>query len=180
MSLVSDSSSLSSSTLQDHFLLTTSPLESFNILTLVSSPFAGAISTFIGTTRNSFNGLEVLELSYEAYDSMTLKIFKQIAEECRKKWQIIHLAFYHRIGVVPVTCASVYLAVSSVHRMDSLLAVQWAIDQIKAKAPIWKKEIYSDGSMWKQNQEWNKEILMKEQENRENEDSAHHCKACNK
>jgi molybdopterin synthase catalytic subunit len=171
-----------------------------NIPSLVSSPSAGAISTFIGTTRDSFNGKRVERLEYEAYESMALKVFAAIATECRKRWDLLHIAFYHRLGVVPVQECSVYLAISSVHRRDSLLAVHWAIDQIKAKAPIWKKEVYSDGSVWKQNQEWDKdEILhiygdkhdngnvnglkhgeMAAEKDRTQHEEENHCKSCHK
>jgi len=69
-------------------------------------------------------------------------------------WQLIHVALYHKVGEVPITGSSVVVAVSAVHRGDALEACQFGIDEIKAKVPVWKKEFYKDGSVWKENQEW--------------------------
>jgi len=69
-----------------------------------------------------------------------------------------HICIMHRLGVVPVREASVIIAISSAHRNDSLQAVQFAIDALKASVPIWKKEVYADGDCsWKENTEcaWN-------------------------
>ncbi len=61
------------------------------------------------------------------------------------------MAISHRLGVVPVGEASVLIAVSSAHRGEGLDAVHWAIDELKRRVPIWKKEVYADGSTWKEN-----------------------------
>ena len=60
---------------------------------------------------------------------------------------------HHRTGIVPVRETSIVIAVSSAHRKESLEAVHYLIDTIKATVPIWKKEIYSDGTSWKANAE---------------------------
>mmetsp|Transcript_40464 Transcript_40464/g.56226 ORF Transcript_40464/g.56226 Transcript_40464/m.56226 type:complete len:155 (+) Transcript_40464:424-888(+) len=121
----------------------------------VSDAGCGAISTFLGTTRNNFDGKTVLYLEYECYESMALKKMKEISEEALGRWEGIHrISVIHRLGKVPVKEASISIVVSSPHRKDSLLAVQWLIDTLKAVVPIWKKEFYSDGSSWKQNSEW--------------------------
>lgn len=65
-----------------------------------------------------------------------------------------HIALAHRTGLVQVGEASVIVVVSSTHRKEALEACAFAIDEIKAKVPIWKKEVYEDGSMWKANKEF--------------------------
>eukprot|EP01122_Echinamoeba_exundans_P016486 TRINITY_DN8369_c0_g1_i1.p1 TRINITY_DN8369_c0_g1~~TRINITY_DN8369_c0_g1_i1.p1 ORF type:complete len:195 (-),score=32.83 TRINITY_DN8369_c0_g1_i1:161-745(-) len=120
----------------------------------VASTAAGAIATFSGTTRDHHNGKRVLKLEYEAYVPMAEKEMIKICQEMRKKWPIIHVAMYHRYGLVPITETSVIVAVSSIHRRDALEACEYGIDEIKAKVPIWKKEFYEDGSTWKENAEW--------------------------
>jgi len=69
------------------------------------------------------------------------------------KWDVVHIAMYHKTGLVPIGDASVIIAISSVHRDSGLEAVHWAIDELKATVPIWKKEFYEDGSIWKGNAE---------------------------
>lgn len=121
---------------------------------LVTSPTSGAISLFIGTTRNNFNGKKVIKLEYEAYTSMAEKELKRICQKIREKWTVEHICIFHRLGEVPITEASVIIAVSSPHRQESLEAVHYAIDSLKATVPIWKKEIYEEGeSVWKENKE---------------------------
>jgi len=122
-----------------------------NIISKVQSPQAGAISTFSGTTRDNFNGKKVIKLEYEAYTPMALKEMKAICDQIRAKWNVIHIALVHKIGEVPIGETSVLVAVSSAHRRDSLQAVEFGIDTIKSRVPIWKKEFYEDGSIWKDN-----------------------------
>ncbi|GAB1603010.1 molybdopterin synthase catalytic subunit-like [Argonauta hians] len=122
-------------------------------------PNCGAVSMFIGTTRNHCDGKQVLNLQYEAYHTMAKKKMAEICEDIRKKWGIGRITMVHRLGEVPVTEASVVIAISSEHRKESLEAVQYAIDTLKAVVPIWKKELYVDHSPhWKQNAEclWKK------------------------
>ncbi|EFA75022.1 molybdenum cofactor synthesis protein 2 large subunit [Heterostelium album PN500] len=114
---------------------------------------AGAISTFLGTTRNNFKGKNVEKLEYEAYTPMAVKEIAKICSHLFTTYNILHIAVLHRIGTVPIGEASILIAISSAHRHDSLTAVQYAIDTIKATVPIWKKEYYTDGTMsvWKDN-----------------------------
>ncbi|KAL2622418.1 hypothetical protein R1flu_002623 [Riccia fluitans] len=120
----------------------------------VRDPGAGAISTFIGTTRDTFQNKEVIELQYEAYKPMAILELKKICTLARSKWSLIGIAVAHRLGTVPIGEESVFIAVSSVHRKDSLDACQFIIDELKARVPIWKKEVYSNGEVWKENAEF--------------------------
>lgn len=94
-------------------------------------------------------GKKVLQLEYEAYIPMTEKVLKDIIIESRQKWKLKHISVYHRTGIVPVGETSVVIAISSTHRADSIHATEYIIDELKARCPIWKKEVYEDGSVWK-------------------------------
>eukprot|EP01025_Chloroclados_australasicus_P063680 TRINITY_DN8435_c0_g4_i2.p2 TRINITY_DN8435_c0_g4~~TRINITY_DN8435_c0_g4_i2.p2 ORF type:complete len:155 (+),score=20.18 TRINITY_DN8435_c0_g4_i2:170-634(+) len=120
---------------------------------LVSDPGAGATASFIGTTRNTFNGQEVLKLEYEAYIPMAVKKLREICDSMQTKWDVVKVAVAHRIGEVKVEEASVIICVSSPHRKACLEACHWAIDELKASVPIWKKEFFTDGLVWKENAE---------------------------
>eukprot|EP00759_Apiculatamorpha_spiralis_P050294 PhF_6_TR4556/c0_g1_i1/m.6429/K03635/MOCS2B, moaE; molybdopterin synthase catalytic subunit len=118
----------------------------------------GAVSTFLGTTRDHFDGRKVKELRYEAYPAMAIKAMHQIANTILERFggsdAITAIIIQHRIGVVPVEEASVVIAIGSVHRREGLEAVSWAIDELKATVPVFKEEVYEDGTRWKQNTEF--------------------------
>lgn len=95
-----------------------------------------------------------MKLEYEAYEPMAVKEMQAVCNEVRKQWNVEKIAIYHRLGEVPVTEASIVIAISSPHRQESLQAVQFAIDAVKTSVPIWKKEIYENGEPeWKENKE---------------------------
>ena len=86
----------------------------------VSDPGAGAIASFIGVTRDNFDGKRVERLEYEAYVPMALKKISEVCQEACKKWELKKIAVAHRIGVVAVGEASVVIAASSAHRREAL------------------------------------------------------------
>ena len=134
--------------------LTQEPIEINKYYSMVLDPVCGAVSMFSGTTRNYFSDKNVVKLEYEAYNEMVFEQFRKIEEELREKWNIEKLVFVHRLGVVSVTESSVFIAISSRHRADSLEACNAAIYKLKSIVPIWKKEHYEDGSSWKENTEF--------------------------
>jgi len=86
---------------------------------------------------------------------MAEKEMQGICAKIRERWAVRHIAMAHRTGVVPIGEASVEIAVSSAHRREALESVHFAIDELKARVPIWKKEVYEgDAAAWKQNAEW--------------------------
>ncbi|CAJ0929593.1 unnamed protein product [Ranitomeya imitator] len=139
----------------------TEKLSAEEVSQLVVSPSCGAVSIFVGTTRNNFEGRKVVHLEYEAYVPMAETEIKKILTGIRQKWpSVLHMAVYHRLGLVPITEASVVIAISSPHRDDSLDAVKFCINTLKSTVPIWKKEVYAEeGSSWKENKEcfWTKQ-----------------------
>ncbi|XP_006626856.1 molybdopterin synthase catalytic subunit [Lepisosteus oculatus] len=140
---------------KDLIKLTYDKLSSDAVSESVVCPSCGAISMFIGTTRNNFEGKKVVQLEYEAYIPMAEAQLKKIFSDIRKTWPSVrHICVHHRLGVVPVMEASVIIGISSTHRSESLEAVKYCIDALKAAVPIWKKEIYeTEGSSWKENKE---------------------------
>jgi len=123
----------------------------------VSDDSCGAVSTFVGITRNNFNGKTVKKLSYEGYVPMAEKELRKLCDEAIAKYPVVQkLATVHVLGDCPVGQASVIVAASSPHRRDSIHCVEYLINELKARVPIWKLEVYEgdDSSVWKENMEW--------------------------
>ncbi|XP_013135464.1 PREDICTED: molybdopterin synthase catalytic subunit 2, partial [Papilio polytes] len=140
----------------DHLKLTEDKLSVEAISELVGDSSCGAISVFIGTTRDNFEGKKVVKLEYEAYEAMALKAFKDICNELRGRWPAVHgIAIYHRLGAVACGEASLVVAVSSAHRGPALAAAAHCLERLKASAPVWKREHYAGdlAPHWKENPE---------------------------
>ncbi len=118
------------------------------VIAAVAHPEAGAIATFIGTTRNENEGRSVTTLEYEAYPEMATAEMRRIGDTARQRWPIRAIAIAHRVGVVPIGEASVVIAVSSPHRAAAFEACRFAIDRLKEVVPIWKKEHFEGGEVW--------------------------------
>lgn len=130
------------------FRVTDKPINLQELVDCVTDPEAGAIATFIGTTRNNNEGRKVTALDYEAYPEMAEKELTRLGEEARRKWQICRMAIVHRVGPVQITEPSVMIAVSAAHREAAFAACRFAIEEIKKTVPIWKKEVYEGGEIW--------------------------------
>jgi len=148
----------------DFLKLTPAKLDPSEISELVAHESCGAVAMFAGTTRDNFEGKQVVSLEYEAYDEMAKKEMASICYEIRQRWpDVKNIAMYHRLGLVPVKEASVVIAISSPHRNSSLEALPFALDELKKSVPVWKKEYYKGqagetSSQWKENPEcgWSK------------------------
>jgi molybdopterin synthase catalytic subunit/molybdopterin converting factor small subunit len=130
------------------FRLTAEPLSLDAVVDEVRSDEAGAIATFIGTTRLQSRGRTVLHLDYEAYEEMAEQVMAQIAAELKGRYDLCEIAIHHRTGRVEIGEASVVIAVSASHRQDALAACKDAIDTLKEQVPLWKKEFYEGGEEW--------------------------------
>ena len=130
------------------FRVTDKAINLQELVYFVADPEAGAIATFIGTTRNNNEGRTVIALDYEAYPEMAEKELVRLGEEAKKKWKICRMAIVHRIGPVQITEPSVIIAVSAAHREAAFAACRFAIEEIKKTVPIWKKEVYEGGEIW--------------------------------
>ena len=118
------------------------------LVRFVTDPEAGAIATFIGTTRNHNDGRKVIALDYDGYPAMAEKELARIGAAASKQWRICRMASVHRLGPVQITEASVMIADSSGHREAAFAACRFAIEEIKRTVPIWKKEVYEGGEVW--------------------------------
>lgn len=108
------------------------------VVDTVSSASCGAISVFIGTTReDEMESRKVIGLEYEAYESMVQSEFNKLCADIRARWPAVqHICVHHRLGWVKVGDISVAMAISSPHRQDAQQAVTLCISQLKATVPI--------------------------------------------
>jgi molybdopterin synthase catalytic subunit len=130
------------------FRLTEEPIDPAGVVDEVADDRAGAIATFIGTTRVESRGRIVLHLDYEAYGGMAEKVMAELAESLKSKHELCEVAITHRVGRVEIGEISVAIAVSAPHRAAALAACAEAIDTLKETVPLWKKEVYEGGEEW--------------------------------
>ena len=117
-----------------------------SILAQLATALDGAVVTFLGVVRGSTHGRAVAGLDYEAYDEMAVKEMKRIADEAIDKWSVSKITIIHRTGSLEVGDVSVAIAVSAPHRGEAFDACEFLIDTLKVSVPIWKKELFEDGS----------------------------------
>lgn len=108
----------------------------------------GAVCLFVGVVRDHNDGRRVRHLEYEAYEEMALPLLAEIEAEVRQRWPVSDVRLEHRLGRLEIGEASVAVAVCSPHRAEAFAACRHAIDTLKQRVPIWKKEFYADGSAW--------------------------------
>ena len=130
------------------FRLSKTPLSVDEAVAEVRDDGAGAIATFIGTTRAHSRGRDVLHLDYEAYEGMAEQVMADLADELQRRHELCRVAIHHRVGRVDIGEMSVVIAVSAPHRAAALVACQEAIDELKVSVPLWKKETYVGGEEW--------------------------------
>jgi molybdopterin synthase catalytic subunit len=128
----------------------------------LATPGDGAVVAFLGRTRITpgtpapdqvaeaarHAGRDVETLEYEAHESMALRILADIADEIGERFGVDRLAIVHRTGEVPLGEASIAVVVVAPHRGAAFDAARYAIDETKARAPIWKAEHFADGHVW--------------------------------
>ena len=124
------------------------PLSVESAVAEVRDDAAGAIATFVGTTRAHSRGRDVLHLDYEAYEGMAEQVMADLAAELTRRHQLCKVAIHHRVGRVDIGDMSVVIAVSAPHRSAALAACKDAIDELKVSVPLWKKETYVGGEEW--------------------------------
>jgi molybdopterin synthase catalytic subunit len=131
-----------------HVEVTAEPISAAVLAGRVRSSRAGAVATFEGVVRDHHAGKSVAFLEYEAYVPMAEKMLSEIAHEATARWPVEAIAVAHRTGRLEIGEASVAIAVSSAHRGDAFDALRYTIDELKARAPVWKRETGPDGSHW--------------------------------
>lgn len=125
------------------------PIDGGELADEVGRPDSGATVLFLGTVRDhSDDRTGVTHLEYEVYAERVESKIAEIVTEARSQWPVLAAAVEHRSGTVEVGEASVGVAVSCVHRSDAFEAARFIIDELKKRAPIWKKEFWPGGSEW--------------------------------
>ncbi len=133
--------------------ITNEPLEVASLIECASDRSCGAVASFIGTVREtaSVGGNEdkpVTRLEYDAHPELAPKAMTDIAQQAADKWSLERVVAVHRTGACDLGDPTVVIACGAAHRGDALEACRWIIDTVKTTVPIWKKEIYADGSSW--------------------------------
>lgn len=126
--------------------LTAAPLPVGEAAAFLAAPDAGGVSLFVGTTRRWTDGRETERLRYEAYEPMALAELDRLADEAAARWPVATCCLLHRLGEVPVAEASVVVGVATPHRAEAFAASRWLIDTLKERVPIWKREVFADGT----------------------------------
>jgi len=135
------------------FAIVREPIDVAAIARSVRTDACGAVITFAGVVRESSDDdRPVTGLSYEAHDAMAAAEFERIADEARRRFGACEIAVAHRTGNLKVGEISVLVAVAAAHRGAAFDACEYVIDELKRRAPIWKKEHYARGdSEWRTN-----------------------------
>ena len=128
------------------FKIVESEISLQDVIDAVDTPESGAIVTFVGVVRNNSKGRMVRYLEFEAYQPMAEKKMQDIADEIHSKWGLDKVAMLHRVGRLEIGEVIVAIAVASPHRHEAFAACQYAIDRLKEVVPIWKREVWQDGT----------------------------------
>ena len=126
-----------------------SPIDVAALTAEVRRSDSGATVAFLGTVRDhSPRADEVTHLDYEIYQEAVEPAIAEIVQEAAGKWPLLSVVVEHRSGVVVLGEASVAVVVATAHRSDAFEAARFIIDELKTRAPIWKKEHWPGGSAW--------------------------------
>lgn len=126
--------------------LTLDVIDPAALLSRVSDATHGATALFLGTVRNSHDGRAVDGIDYSAYDAMAIAEMERIAREAEVRFPGVRITIEHRIGTLGIGEVSVGIACAHAHRAPALDACRHAIEELKRRVPIWKREHYLDGT----------------------------------
>lgn len=132
----------------DFFQITRKAIPTARLTEQLKAPMDGAVVVFEGIVRNHSDGRETCYLEYEAYEPMALRAMREIGREAKEKFLVDSIGMIHRTGHLEIGETSVAIVVTSAHRGEAFEACRYAIDELKRRVPIWKKEYFSDGSVW--------------------------------
>ncbi len=108
----------------------------------------GGIATFLGCARDFSESRMVSEISFDAYDRMAVLEMAALREAAIEKFGLIDARIVHRVGTVGAGDNIVFIAAGAEHRAEAFDACRWMIDELKARVPIWKKEVTPEGDAW--------------------------------
>ena len=134
---------------RDLVAITSEAVDVAAVLAHVTDPGSGAVVLFLGTTRDhSEDATGITHLEYEAYEGLVEEVIAAVVAEARHRWPLQRVAAVHRTGIVDLTGVAVAVAVSAAHRAEAFAAARHIIDELKQRAPIWKKEHWDGGGAW--------------------------------
>jgi molybdopterin synthase catalytic subunit len=129
------------------FAIVRDPIDPRTLEGAVWSEACGGVAMFLGVVRDhAHDGRGVTGLSYEAHEAMALAEFAAIAGEAGERYPGLRLGIVHRVGDLRIGEIAVAVCAASAHRAQAFDGCRYAIDELKARAPIWKKERYADGT----------------------------------
>lgn len=139
--------------MRSRFAIVRDPIRTEDLVQDVQTQPCGALVLFTGIVRAQSDDLRaVTGLHYEAHEQMAVLEFETIAREAQERFGPCNIAAVHRVGDLPIGEIAVAVAAAAAHRAQAFDACEYAIDQIKERAAIWKKEFYADGaSGWREN-----------------------------
>lgn len=126
-------------------LLTPEPVSASLLAEKVASDSSGAVVTFSGNVRDHDHGKSVASLRYEIHPSSSL-ILSETVEEVALRHNLTGVAVAHRYGEIPIGEAALVVAVAAAHRGEAFAACTELVDEIKARMPIWKHQVFTDGT----------------------------------
>ncbi len=125
--------------------LVRAPIDAARLIAEASRPDCGAISLFVGTSRDHHEGRRVTRLEYEGYEPMALAALERLERETVARFAIATCRIVHRLGEVPIGETSVVVVVAAAHRAPAFEACAWVMDELKRTVPVWKKEFFAEG-----------------------------------
>jgi len=133
---------------RDLYEITEAPLALDPLVRAVAGTTSGAVASFLGIVRGTSRGRQVRWLEYDAYPEMATATMRSIGDDLRRRWPLDAVAMVHRTGRLGIGEASVAIVVAAPHRREALQACAEALERLKATVPVWKKEVWTDGSEW--------------------------------
>lgn len=121
------------------------PLDIVEVIAAVADPAAGGLNVFVGAVRDHDHGQGVVRLEYTAHPSAVERL-AEVAAEVAAEFEVIALAAVHRVGTLEVGDLAVVSAVSAAHRDQAFAASRALIDRLKDRVPIWKHQVFTDGT----------------------------------
>jgi len=134
--------------------LTKEPFSVDEAIKLLRVSESGAYVVFLGQVRNESHGKRVSRLIYEAYPEMAEAEMGRIREEALSRFPILDMLIWHRYGELPVGEDTILIVASAKHRKEAFEACSWALDEVKKRVPVWKREFTEDGPRWVEGNRW--------------------------
>ena len=128
-------------------ILTEAPIRLDPLIDQVRAPDRGGIAIFLGLVRDHHQGRSVLGLDYSAYGPMAEQETERIIKEAESREPRAAVAVQHRIGALTIGDTAVAVVAAAAHRGEAFDACRYVIEELKKRVPVWKRELYSDGSV---------------------------------